>query len=685
MMTAQQAALRPIETDIRTGLEVIRPSGPLLLVSIDPAGDTAVIGRTFMMPAGSDDAVAWTIAENARGRNCYFTANIARSINKKPGKADMLLGAFCWTDADPNIFAHRSYTAARSYLLNTLAPRLCDTASVVIDSGNGVQAFWRISDQVELPAHQDALERVNSLVGHAFAGPGTHNVDRVMRIPGTINYPTASKLKKGYPAEPSISRLLFSRDTSYTLEQLEQLAGAEHLNMRLTDFLQRAPKAKARYEGDRAGLLDASGSAMDMSMVSMLKLGGFSYSEVREIVGRWPHGSDAGRAQGERYWQRMWEHSDGEGAAPVAPVAPAVAMPAPMKGLERLDIAGFAEVVPEPRRWIFKGWLPERVTGLMHADGGTGKTRIAMQMHVAKAVGRDLFGMDPGEPGVSVMFSAEEESQSLRLILHEVVRSFSLSRSDVELVEQNLHLIDLTAETAPIMYGPNGWTALGHACLAYAMETSATFVSVDNVTACYAGPATEGAHIYGFVNGWKSAVLPASGSVMLLMHENKAAQTTGNRVHAYSGNAAWHNACRARIELTFDRDDPNAREIARPKSNYSAAMAEPLRLLWTSGAFQREAGSGLVESIRGKADVDAVVQVVRELIASGQNVGASMRANNNARSLAVGRGMAVPPGGRFFKAMDQAIAAGKLRVEEYTNAGRNVVKRIVLGGQDDAL
>jgi hypothetical protein len=365
--------------------------------------------------------------------------------------------------------------------------------------------------------------------------------------------------------------------------------------------------------------------------------------------------------------------------------APAVAMPAPMKGLERLDIAGFAEVVPEPRRWIFKGWLPERVTGLMHADGGTGKTRIAMQMHVAKAVGRDLFGMDPDEPGVSVMFSAEEESQSLRLILHEVVRSFSLSRSDVELVEQNLHLIDLTAETAPIMYGPNGWTALGHACLAYAMETSATFVSVDNVTACYAGPATEGAHIYGFVNGWKSAVLPASGSVMLLMHENKAAQTTGNRVHAYSGNAAWHNACRARIELTFDRDDPNAREIARPKSNYSAAMAEPLRLLWTSGAFQREAGSGLVESIRGKADVDAVVQVVRELIASGQNVGASMRANNNARSLAVGRGMAVPPGGRFFKAMDQAIAAGKLRVEEYTNAGRNVVKRIVLGGQDDAL
>jgi hypothetical protein len=364
--------------------------------------------------------------------------------------------------------------------------------------------------------------------------------------------------------------------------------------------------------------------------------------------------------------------------------APTLPLPAAIKGVERIDLSGFAEVVPEPRKWIFKGWIPARVTALMHADGGTGKTRIAMQMHVAKAIGRDLFGMDPGEPGVSVMFSAEEEQQSLLLILHEVVRAFGLTREDVAMVEKHLHLVDLTSEAAPIMYGANGWTALGHSCLAYAMETRAAFVSVDNVTACYAGPATEGAHIYGFVNGWKAAVLPADGCAMLLMHENKAAQTTGNRAHAYSGNAAWHNACRSRIDITFDKDDPNAREIARPKANYSAAMSDPLRLLWTSGAFQREAGGGLIESIRSRTDVDAVVKVVQELIASGQNVGASTTANNNPRALANARGMSVLPKTRFFKALDRAISSGLLRVDEYKTASRNVCKRIVLGDEDGA-
>jgi len=684
MMTAQSVALRPVETDIRTALELIRLSGPLLLVSIDPAGASAVTGRTFMMPTALENAVAWTSTENASGRNCYFTANVARAINKKPAKDDMLLGAFCWTDADPNVFAHRSYNAARAYLLNTLAPRLCETASLVIDSGNGIQAFWRVSDSVELPAHQDTFERVNSVIGRAFAGPGTHNVDRVMRIPGTINYPTASKLKKGYPTDPSISRLLFSRDTSYTLDQLERLANAEHLNTRLTEYLLRAAKAKSRFEGSKDGLADASGSAMDMSMVSMLKLGGFSYSEVKEILSRWSHGSDAGRAQGERYWQRMWENSEADGTGPTPSSSQDQPRPPPIIGLDCLDLSGFAEEVPEPRKWVFKGWIPARATALMHADGGTGKTRIAMQMHVALSIGRNLFGMEPAEAGVSVMFSAEEEAQSLRHILHEVVHAFNLTRAEVAMVERNLHLVDLATDTAPIMYGPDGWTLLGQACLAYAMEKQAKFISVDNVTACYAGPATEGAHIYGFVNGWKSAVLPQDGCAMLLMHENKAAQTTGNRAHAYSGHAAWHNACRARIEITFDKDDPNAREVARPKANYAAAMGEPLRLLWTSGAFQMEASGGVIEAIRGRSDVEAVVRVIRELIAAGQNVGAAVTANNNARSLAIRRGIDVLPQKRFYKAMDKAIYSGRLRIEEYKNTGRNTVKRIVMGVDDGA-
>ena len=79
---------------------------------------------------------------------------------------------------------------------------------------------------------------------------------------------------------------------------------------RLAEFLQRNPKSKQRYDGARDGMGDTSGSAMDMSMCVLLKIGGFNYSETRFILEQWPHGSSKPqRYFGDRYWVRLWQRS----------------------------------------------------------------------------------------------------------------------------------------------------------------------------------------------------------------------------------------------------------------------------------------------------------------------------------------------------------------------------------------
>jgi hypothetical protein len=69
----------------------------------------------------------------------------------------------------------------------------------IIDSGNGIQALWRLDPQ--LSPTSENLHRIKQM--NAFAiettngDKGTHNPVHLARLPGTTNIPSASKLKDG--------------------------------------------------------------------------------------------------------------------------------------------------------------------------------------------------------------------------------------------------------------------------------------------------------------------------------------------------------------------------------------------------------------------------------------------------------------------------------------------------------
>lgn len=339
--TAERSSVNNVrvanEQQIRRFLQLARPTGGALTILhiSDRGGPPAA--KTFDLPSEGNLLVAYVAQHNANRRNIYWLPNDMRLAHCKPGKPDMTAARFAWADCDPDIAAFGTYDAARQRLTHEHAATLGRHASFVIDSGNGLQAFFRLVEPVDLASGHEAYERVNEALGRAFDGPGTFNCDRIMRVPGTWNWPTRTKLEKGYPAEPGMSRILAANEHTYTLDALEQLTqsdseagGATKLAARaiepkasagvdpgtgevdaarrFADLLKADAKLRARWEGDAAGLKDRSGSAMDLSLYAMLTARRFSHEDIVAIMTPWPHGSD-GRKQGARYWERLRDNT----------------------------------------------------------------------------------------------------------------------------------------------------------------------------------------------------------------------------------------------------------------------------------------------------------------------------------------------------------------------------------------
>lgn len=194
-------------------LEQLRPGGPWALLAFDP-------NREYGSPVAAittNDADTVHEFGNHDGRNnLYYSLNpLRRAMSKKAAKTDIAKIEFLHADLDPNQ-GERPADAKARYLkaLETYK----HAATAVVNSGNGIQALWRLKEPIdisrwepvlikkELKLHPDAQKIVDDVEARSKAimrdlgcdDTSTFNIDRILRLPGTINLPTAKKKKKGY-------------------------------------------------------------------------------------------------------------------------------------------------------------------------------------------------------------------------------------------------------------------------------------------------------------------------------------------------------------------------------------------------------------------------------------------------------------------------------------------------------
>jgi hypothetical protein len=134
-------------------------------------------------------------------RNIYFSlGEIGRDVSKKAERTDIDRVWYLHVDVDPR--AGEDIEAERKRALDLLSnpPGGLPAPTFIVFSGGGYQAFWQLDQPIAIDcelAKAEDTKRYNLQIEILCGGDSCHNVDRIMRLPGTINRPDPVKLKKG--------------------------------------------------------------------------------------------------------------------------------------------------------------------------------------------------------------------------------------------------------------------------------------------------------------------------------------------------------------------------------------------------------------------------------------------------------------------------------------------------------
>ncbi|NVE95890.1 DNA-primase RepB domain-containing protein [Altererythrobacter lutimaris] len=200
--------------DAAAFMRIIRPNGPRVLSAIVPDGRIS----TCTFRRDQFDTMQEWIAAHDGYRNLYFQVNSSGDaiLHKKATKADIVRAEWLHVDIDGDKEA--AWSALREF-----QPQ----PQIIIDSGGGYQAFWRIAPTSDL----DDVEAINRWLASELGGDHCHNIDRIMRLPFTTNLPNKKKRQSGRLPVPAT--LLRARSGLTALSEMGRLAVPKSLEIEI--------------------------------------------------------------------------------------------------------------------------------------------------------------------------------------------------------------------------------------------------------------------------------------------------------------------------------------------------------------------------------------------------------------------------------------------------------------------
>jgi len=176
-------------------LKEFRPGGPWTLTAIPVDGGKL---NTVTFPGELEDKLEDWLVKNGEYHNIYFSVNPCReAVSKKASREDIQSVEYLHVDVDPRAGENLELEQKRILdKIRTFKP----TPTCVIFSGGGYQAFWRLEEPITIDgdiAKAESAKRYNMQLELLLGGDNCHNIDRIMRLPGTMNRPNAKKRKKG--------------------------------------------------------------------------------------------------------------------------------------------------------------------------------------------------------------------------------------------------------------------------------------------------------------------------------------------------------------------------------------------------------------------------------------------------------------------------------------------------------
>ncbi|MBL8577766.1 MAG: AAA family ATPase [Mesorhizobium sp.] len=415
------------------------------LVALDPSRDhgAPVDARTFA-PGQFDHIAKWI--DDYDGRfNIYFTANEpkAGAPHKKLAKEDIggIRAIYADIDLPSGVDADRGLRDLQKPLaafeLGAAPP------TFRVDSGGGIQLFWRLDKKYAPGQFREWAEGQGRALATLVDGDAVQNIDRLMRLPGTLNIPTPAKVAKGRVQRRSSviashpDRLYSSASLSSAFPPIsaptcttdlasEVATAAEAIDMAEVDTLSifddlpddlrerfgsalaERPKLAALWSGDASALLgtDRTSSAWRAALAAHLSRGGgFDAQDYASLVSVWDHADRAkiDHRQLARDWARFgapnvaqrekvegYFEPAGETAGATGSVFGGPTTDDVFATLTLSDLL----TMPDPV-FVIDRHIPERSLGFLYGEPGAKKSFIALDWALHLAYGRDNWHGDP--------------------------------------------------------------------------------------------------------------------------------------------------------------------------------------------------------------------------------------------------------------------------------------------------
>lgn len=165
-----------------------------------------------------DDATDWIADMNRRGRNCYAVRNPIRDTVAGSAKdTDILAAFYLWADCDEG---HAAENVTRFP-----GPKWVAAVTTGRTPTIRVHTYWELTAPcTDLAAWRDMQ---SAIARHFGSDPSVINPSRIMRIGGTISWPSVKKRQKGYIEELTTIRTEYAEPREpVTMDQMARAFAA---------------------------------------------------------------------------------------------------------------------------------------------------------------------------------------------------------------------------------------------------------------------------------------------------------------------------------------------------------------------------------------------------------------------------------------------------------------------------
>lgn len=176
--------------------------------------------------------------------NIYFSVNQPiEKANKRCKKTDIKSSSWLHVDVDPRAGEDMKEEQERILKkLQAFSPR----PTVILFSGGGYQAFWALEDPVMINGDEEKAKEIelrNLQLEHELDGDHCHNIERIMRVPFTLNIPDAKKKKAGRK-QTWADLIEFDKDAVYKIDEFPKAQAVD------TGAQTRAPTTNIDLSGE---------------------------------------------------------------------------------------------------------------------------------------------------------------------------------------------------------------------------------------------------------------------------------------------------------------------------------------------------------------------------------------------------------------------------------------------------